>query len=131
LTTLPTDFEAAYTGNEAAFKEALLLARDYLGRLLAVAWGNLSPNFLTYHDVLRDLMRADREITDGANQSIIRECFAWREIGPVPTSLLLRPHSLQDCGLRASQPADEMTTRAVFTDGHPARSTGAGSQYNT
>ena len=101
LARIQSDFEAAYTGNEAAFKDALLVARDYLGRLLAVTWGNLSPDFLTYHDVLRGLMRADREITRGANQPIIRECFAWREIAPVPTSLLLRPHTLQDCGLRA------------------------------
>src|SRR3712207_7563575 len=30
-------------------------------RLLAVTWGNLSPNFLTYHSVLRGLLRADRD----------------------------------------------------------------------
>jgi hypothetical protein len=41
------DFAAAYKGNEKEFKEALLLARDYLGRLLAVTWGTLSPHFLT------------------------------------------------------------------------------------
>jgi hypothetical protein len=100
LAAIQADFETAYTGNEAAFKKSLLLARDYLGRLLAVTWGNLSPDFLTYHDVLRALMRADREITSGTNQPIIRDCFAWREIAPVPNSLLLRPHTLQDCGLR-------------------------------
>jgi hypothetical protein len=115
LAQIQADFEAAYAGNEAAFKDALLQARDYLGRLLAVTWGNLSPDFLTYHDVLRGLMRADRELTGAANQPIIRDCFAWREIAPVPTSILLRPHTLQDCGLRAGQPADGMT-RAVFTD---------------
>ncbi len=101
LAEIQAEFKAAYTGNEAAFKKSLLLARDYLGRLLAVTWGNLSPNFLTYHDVLRGLMRADREITGGTNQPIIRDCFAWREIAPVPNSLMLRPHTLQDCGLRA------------------------------
>jgi len=116
LAKIQADFEAAYTGHEAEFKEALLLARDYLGRLLAVTWGSLSPDFMSYHDVLRGLLRADQEITGGANQPIIRACFAWREIAPVPTSLLLRPHTLQDCGLRASVPADAMT-RAVFSDG--------------
>jgi hypothetical protein len=115
LAQIQADFQAAYTGHEADFKEALLLARDYLGRLLAVTWGNLSPNFLTYHDVLRGLVRADRELTNGTNQAIIRDCFAWREIAPLPTSILLRPHTLQDCGLRASHLADGMT-RAVFTD---------------
>jgi hypothetical protein len=115
LVRIQADFQAAYAGHEAAFKEALLLARDYLGRLLAVTWGNLSPNFLTYHDVLRGLVRADRELTNGTNQQIIRDCFAWREIAPLPTSILLRPHTLQDCGLRASHLADGMT-RAVSTD---------------
>ena len=115
LADIQEDFAAAYSGNEDAFKDALLLARDYLGRLLAVTWGRLSPNFLTYHDVLRTLMRADREISGGENQSMIRECFVWREIAPLPTSILLRPHTLQDCGLRSSQTAS-LSTRAVFTD---------------
>jgi hypothetical protein len=100
LKSIQDDFATAYTGNEAAFKEELLLARDYLGRLLAETWSHLSPNFLTYHEVLRGLMRADREITGGTNQPIIRDSFAWREISPAPTSRLLRPNTLQDCGLR-------------------------------
>lgn len=104
LAEIQAEFAAAYTGQERAFKEALLVARDYLGRLLAVTWGDLSPNFLTYHEIRSRLMRADREITGGANQSIIRDCFAWREITPVPTSLLLQPHTLQDCGLRPYNP---------------------------
>jgi hypothetical protein len=62
-------FTAAYTGKEAEFKACLLAARDYIGRLLAVTWGDLSPDFLTYHDVLRGLIRAGRELTGGtANQ---------------------------------------------------------------
>ncbi|HEY3895812.1 MAG TPA: hypothetical protein VGL88_10645 [Pseudonocardiaceae bacterium] len=100
LKSIQGDFEKAYSGNEAAFKAELLFARDYLGRLLAEAWSHLSPNFLTYHEILRGLMRADREITGGTNQPIIRDSFAWREIAPVPTSRLLRPNTVQDCGLR-------------------------------
>ncbi len=99
LQDIQADFAAAYDGQEAEFKQALLLARDYIGHLLAVAWGNLSPDFLTYHDVLRGLMQADRQTTNGANHEIIRACFAWREIAPVPTSVLMRPHTLTDCGL--------------------------------
>ena len=108
-------FTAAYVGHERDFTTALLEARDYLGRLLAVTWGSLQPDFLTYHDVLRTLIRADREIADGANQPIIRDCFAWREIAPVPTSLLLRPHTLQDCGLRMLQAADG-ATQVILVD---------------
>lgn len=44
--------------------------------LLAVTGGDLSSNFLTYHEILRGLLRADREITGGAHQPIIRDCFA-------------------------------------------------------
>jgi hypothetical protein len=126
LDKIQADFEAAYTGHEAAFKEELLLARDYLGRLLAVTWSNLSPNFITYHDVLRGLMQADREIAGGVNQSIIRECFVWREIAPVPTSLLLRSRTLQDCGLRtapSTAPSVDGMTRAMFMDVRSVRPT--------
>lgn len=106
LIEIQAAFTDAYNGNEKRFTEALLLARDYLGRLLAVTWGNLSPHFLTYHDVLLGLIAADREITGGANLPIIRDCFAWRQIGPAPTSMLLQSRTLQDCGL---QPAPSMT----------------------
>ncbi|MFC7535499.1 hypothetical protein [Actinoplanes sp. GCM10030250] len=105
LAQIQADFTAAYAGNEAAFKESLLLARDYVGKLLAVTWGKLSPDFLTYHSILRTMLDADRELTGGENSTVIRECFAWREIAPVPTSLLLRQHTLTSCGLDASEPA--------------------------
>lgn len=114
LADIQAGFKVAYTDNEDAFKEALLLARDYVGRLLAVTWANLSPDLLTYHDVLRGLMRADRDITGGTNRSIIRECFAWREIAPAPTSILLQPHTLQDCGVTASR--SDGVTRALVRD---------------
>ena len=38
-------FSAAYQGHAEEFKAALLLARDYLGTLLAATWGDLSPDF--------------------------------------------------------------------------------------
>jgi hypothetical protein len=112
LADIAADFTSAYTGQEGEFKDALLRARDVVGRLLAVTWSNLSPDHLTYHDVLRGLIDADRVLNRGENHSIIRECFAWREIVPVPTSLLLRPHSLSDCGLRSSRGASPVT-RAI------------------
>lgn len=93
-------FDAAYAGKEKEFKEALLQARDYLGRLLAITWGKLNPDFLSYHDILRQLLRADREIK-GEHQKTIRECFAWREISMLPNSLLLQPHTLRECGLHS------------------------------
>ncbi|CCH54590.1 hypothetical protein BN8_03774 [Fibrisoma limi BUZ 3] len=101
LSDIQNRFAAAYKGNEAGFKDALLFARDYLGQLLAITWSNLSPNHLTYHTILRGLLRADRQITNGEHQDTIRTCFAWREISLIPGSLLLRPHTVQECGLTA------------------------------
>ncbi|WP_207714401.1 hypothetical protein [Scytonema sp. UIC 10036] len=98
LDAIEADFAAAYAGNEAKFKDALLEARDYLGRLLSLTWGELSPDFLTYHTILRGLLRADRQLTNGQHQQTIRECFAWREISLLPGALLLRPHTLRECG---------------------------------
>jgi hypothetical protein len=91
------EFAAVYKGNESDFKEALLAARDYLGKLLATMWSDLSPDFLSYHDILRALIRADRDITGGAHQETIRSCFAWREISVAPGSFLIRTHTIRQC----------------------------------
>lgn len=80
-------------------KKSLLAARDYLGQLLALTWGNLSPNYLTYHKILRGLLRADRQLTGGEHQQTIRDCFSWREITIPPGSMLLRTFRLDECGL--------------------------------
>jgi hypothetical protein len=90
-------FDAVYAGKEAQFKTALLLARDYLGTLLSRTWSSLRPpNFLTYHDILRALLRADRAIAD-EHQETIRSCFGWRGITVLPDPLLLRPRSVIEC----------------------------------
>jgi hypothetical protein len=102
LAQMQAEFDAAFQGKHQQFKEALLEARDYLGRLLALTWSSLRPpNFLTYHDVLRTLLSADRDpkASGGLHQDTIRACFAWREISLLPTSFLLRPHTLRECGL--------------------------------
>lgn len=94
------EFETAYAGQEQAFKEELLKSRDDLGSLLARTWGSLNPNFLTYHDILRRLLQADREHSGGTHQRTIRECFAWREISVPPGSMFERPRTLVECGLK-------------------------------
>lgn len=105
------DFDAAYAGNGPGFKEALLEARDYLGLLLAKTWSGMNPDFLSYHDILRKLLRADRELGQ-EHQETIRSCFAWREIMPSPGSMLLRPHSLRECGLDATGSVDRNVAEA-------------------
>jgi hypothetical protein len=116
LADIQAEFASAYSGNEAAFKDSLLRARDYLGRLLAVTWSEISPDFLTYHGILRAILAADREIAGGENAELIRACFAWREIAPVPTSMLLRQHTIATCGFVAG--AGATATTAAAPDGH-------------
>lgn len=80
LPQIQAEFDQAYKGHEEGFKEALLSARDYLGRLLATAWDGLSANYLSYYKVGLALLKADRRLTGGANRDNIRANFAWREI---------------------------------------------------
>ena len=124
LAEIQHDFAAAYAGSESAFKESLLTARDYLGRLLAVTWSTISADFLTYHGILRAILDADRELTGGANAPIIRECFAWREIAPVPTSMLVRQHTIMNCGFSGEGPMFTDEARQPYTVPAP-RSNGA------
>jgi hypothetical protein len=98
LPAINAAFAAAYAGHEAEFKTALLTARDYLGRLLARTWADLSPNFLTYIKVLSGLLDADQDLTNGVHARSIRECFTWREIQPaLPVGLMIR--RLSDIGM--------------------------------
>src|SRR5262252_1192824 len=97
LPAIQAAFDQAYAGHAAEFKIALLTARDYLGHLLAMTWGTLQPDFLSYHKIGLALMEADHQLTGGAHQKNIRVCFAWREIVlPNPSFMLRR---LSDCGM--------------------------------
>jgi len=73
-------FARAYHGRHAAFRAVLLYARDYLGALLVETWTRLSPDFLRFANVAGALVAADRVLTGGRRQRIIRESLAWREI---------------------------------------------------
>jgi hypothetical protein len=104
LPAIDAAFAAAYAGHENEFKTALLTARDYLGRLLAKTWADLSPNFLTYVKVLSGLLDADQELTGGAHARSIRECFTWREIQPtLPVGLMIRQLGMDDLEPDAQQ----------------------------
>ncbi len=103
LAGIADEFKAAYNGNEAAFKEELLAARDYLGCLLAQTWQSLTPDFFTYHQFLTRLLRADLKL-GGAHQQSIRECFAWREITPPPGLVSASLRKLQSCGFHPAKP---------------------------
>jgi len=80
---LQRQFDYAYSEKHHEFKTALLRARDYLGALLANAWGRLSPHDLTFVDVGHAVLDADLELSHGLYQTQILACFEWREIGAV------------------------------------------------
>jgi hypothetical protein len=94
---IKADFRKAYRDREAAFHEALLDARDYIGELLARTWSRLSPDFLTFGTIAKGLMRADKEM-GGSHQQTVRECLEWREINVPKESKSTHSWSLDTCG---------------------------------
>ncbi|MEM7222024.1 MAG: hypothetical protein AAF495_03535 [Pseudomonadota bacterium] len=76
-------FDHFYAQNPEGFREALLLARDYLGTYLADAWIMLTTETLSYKGVGEALLEIDNFITGGRYQTIIRNNFLSRDIGRV------------------------------------------------
>lgn len=72
-------FDRAYARAPAAFKRVLGEARDYMGRVLALAWEELDFA-LTFVDVGRALLRADLELSGGRFHPEILQSLVWREI---------------------------------------------------
>lgn len=72
-------FDRAYAGRHDEFKSAFAEARDYMGRVLANAWGRLSWD-VTYGEVAAALLMADGWVADGAGYDIVQESLAWRGI---------------------------------------------------
>jgi len=77
---LTRQFARCYSRAEAGFKDALLDARDTLGRLLARTWDATSPHGLTFRRVVANLIAQDRRLNDGAHVGLIRRLFRARGI---------------------------------------------------
>ncbi|MGH8618456.1 MAG: hypothetical protein ACREUW_12265 [Burkholderiales bacterium] len=77
--TVQAEFDHAYAGRHDDFKNALLDARDYIGRCLAAAWRTLSWD-VTYAQAGAALLAADQQITGGAGREIMLESLRWRGI---------------------------------------------------
>jgi hypothetical protein len=84
-------FDDAYAANPRGFEQALLDARDDLGRALAETWRRLPLDSLNYADVAAVLLDVDRDLTGGRYQRLIRSNFLWREIGVVRVGPRLSP----------------------------------------
>jgi hypothetical protein len=76
-------YDDAYCGQENGFREALIEAREYSGKMLADAWKRASPDFLTYADYAKLLLTVDRELSRGEFEKEMIESFVWRGIGEV------------------------------------------------
>jgi hypothetical protein len=76
-------FDDAYGVDPEAFQEALIDARDHLGRALAATWRRLPASTLSYLDVAAVLLEVDLDLTGGRYRRLIRNNFLWREIGLV------------------------------------------------
>ena len=84
-------FDDAFKADPGGFEEALLDARDFLGRALAETWRRLPLYSLNYEDVAAILLAVDLDLTGGRYQRLIRNNFLWREIGLVSVGPRLSP----------------------------------------
>lgn len=87
------DFNSAYKGKEQQFKEKLLDARNYLGKLLAQLWKSLPPNNLSYKKILEKVIQIENDMANKERRdsyiNIINGCFKWREIYLSRSNLML------------------------------------------
>ncbi|WP_051623419.1 hypothetical protein [Clostridium hydrogeniformans] len=80
LPGIEEEFKQHFKDKKEEFKTALLDARDYFGKLMALTWDKTSPNNLYYSKVVTNMIDADMELSNGKYSKIIRDCFEWREI---------------------------------------------------
>jgi hypothetical protein len=84
-------FDEAYRGGAAAFREALVDTRDYLGVIVADAVKRLSPRHLSYAVVANAMLDADLALTGGRYRRPMLDSFSWRGIGSVKVGPRLSP----------------------------------------
>lgn len=80
---LAVEFAAARARHRDSFREALRLARDDMGWILAGAWRRTSLDGVTYGKVLTHLLDADSELGTGLGDTLLE---AFRARGIMPTS---------------------------------------------
>jgi hypothetical protein len=105
-------FDQAYARDPMGFEQALLDARDYLGRALAETWRRLPPASLNYEDVGAVLLDVDFDLAGGRHERLVRNNFLWREIGLVRVGPRLSPPGLDSHALSARTVAPESLTIA-------------------
>lgn len=82
---LQRQFDARYALHPAAFRRALVGARDTFARLLAATWTLTGRDGVTFAGVVTNMLAADRALSgarSGRYGDVIRRVFAAREIEP-------------------------------------------------
>lgn len=99
------EFTLRYQGKETEFKQALLDARDYFGKLMATAWSKTSPDNLSFGKVLNNIIEADQELSEGKYKQTILDCFDWRQIVPATddSRMLLYTHIVDELVASANE----------------------------
>jgi hypothetical protein len=123
-------FDDAYGVDPGAFGEALIDARDHLGRALAATWRRLPAASLSYVDVATALLEVDLDLTGGRYRRLIRNNFLWREIGlvqvgprlapPGPASHAVSARTLTPQSLPAPRPQSYLERWQMARRGWPA-----------
>jgi hypothetical protein len=90
---IQNEYNSEYIGKEQKFKDNLLKARDYIGKLLGLLWKDLSRNDFTYSKVFEKVMQIEKNLSINEKRNsyvdIIKGCFTWREIY-LPNSIIPR-----------------------------------------
>lgn len=76
------EFSREFRGKPEIFKDALLEARDYFGRLLARTLDRTTMGDPSYPTVVANMLEADAQLSGGEYRQIVRGSFLWREILP-------------------------------------------------
>jgi hypothetical protein len=90
--TVQERYAEAYRGRHAAFKAALVLARDHIGGCLAIALSGLSSHYLHFDDVGATLLAADEALSGGRYREDFLANLAWRDIGTAVVGPRLPKH---------------------------------------
>ena len=86
LPGIQREFSRQFRRNKRIFKDALVEARDYFGKLLARTLDRTSMRDPSYPTFVANMLEADAELSGGVHRRLIRESFVWRKILPDPST---------------------------------------------
>jgi len=82
LKRIQKKFDALYDRHPAKFHQALVDARDIVGKRLVLSWKRLHADRITLWSAAVSFMTVDRALSGMKYQKIIQDCFRWRQFEP-------------------------------------------------